>query len=67
MGKFIRLHNTDDNSVIVINKDLIILIDSNVEYNRVVSTIHLDGFEPFNVNESPEKIFTMIENKEENK
>lgn len=61
MGKFIRLHNTEDNSVVVVNKQCIILIDSNVEYDRVVSTIHLDGIEPFNVNESPEKIFKMIE------
>lgn len=61
MGKFIRLHNTDDNSVVVINKDSIILIDSNVERDRVVSTINLDGIEPFNVNETPEKIFMMID------
>ena len=61
MGKFIRLHNTNDNSVIVINKESIILIDSNVENDRVVSTIYIEGLEPLNVNETPEKIFVMLE------
>ena len=65
MAKFIRLHNTEDNSVIIVRSDKIVIIDSNIDYNRLVSTVHVEGMEPFNVNETPEKIFTMLEENKE--
>ena len=62
--KFIRLHNADNNTVVVINVEHICVIDTNEVGGRTVSIIYMDtvsSIQEFNVNETPEKIFTMIE------
>lgn len=61
--KFIRLHNADDNSVVIINIENVAVIDSVTKDKRVVSRVYFtkDGdIDPFDVNETPEKIFEMI-------
>ena len=64
---FIRLHNCNNNSVVIVNASGISCIDTNeTEYDRVVSEIIMDqssNLETFYVNESPEKIYEMIEKK----
>ena len=63
-SKFIRLHNSKNNTVTVLNIDYIVCIDTDEENDRVVSTIYLNeaaNMEAFNVNETPEKIYGMIE------
>lgn len=62
--KFIRLHNAENNTVVIINIEHIVVIDTNEIGNRTVSIVYLDeraGIQEFNINETPEKIFTMIE------
>ena len=62
---FIRLHNASHNSVVIVNINNIVCIDTDEnEYNRIVSEIVLSDasdLENFYVNESPEKIYDMIE------
>ena len=62
---FIRLHNASNNSVVIVNVNNIVCIDTDEnEYNRIVSEIVLSDasdLENFYVNESPEKIYDMIE------
>lgn len=62
--KFLKLHNADDNSVVVIPADKIVcaylLTDSDGTYTEI-------GLEPFEddsvaVNESPEKLYNMLKN-----
>lgn len=64
MSKFIRLHNVENNTVVIINIDVICIIDTD-EYNgRIVSVIYTNSsanMEDFKVNETPEKIYSMIE------
>ena len=67
MGKFIRLHNSENNTVVLINTNIITIVDTD-EYNddgkaRIVSRIYTDNstnIDDFQVNESPEKIFEMM-------
>lgn len=67
MSKFLRLHNAENNTVVIVNVDTIAVIDSDTYNDRVVSTMYLrkdSDLDSFKVNESPEKIFEMInENK----
>jgi len=62
---FIRLHNASNNSVVIVNVNNIVCIDTDeTEYKRIVSEIVLSDasdLESFYVNESPEKIYEMIE------
>ena len=63
MSKFLRLHNAENNTVVIVNVDTIAVIDSDTYNDRVVSTIYLlkdSDLDSFKVNESPEKIFDMI-------
>ena len=63
MSKFLRLHNAESNTVVIVNVDTIAVIDSDTYNERVVSTVYLlkdSDLESFKVNESPEKIFEMI-------
>lgn len=56
MDKFIRLHNSDDNGMIVVNTDVIIAIVAFRENGRSTSKIYLDtccSLAPFIVNETP--------------
>jgi hypothetical protein len=62
--RFIRLHNAENNTVVVINIKHIALIDTDEVNERIVSVIYLENtcdVKEFNVNETPEKIYTMIE------
>lgn len=60
--KFIRLHNAENNSVVVVNVDCIDIVDTDEKNGRLVSTIYTSSdIKEFSVNESPEKIFTMLE------
>lgn len=63
MSKFLRLHNAENNTVVIVNVDTIAVIDSDTYNDRVVSTMYLrkdSDLDSFKVNESPEKIFEMI-------
>lgn len=63
MSKFLRLHNAENNTVVIVNVDTIAVIDSDTYNDRVVSIMYLrkdSDLESFKVNESPEKIFEMI-------
>lgn len=66
MKNFIRLHNTDSNTVVVINTEMITLIDTEeVESGKFCSKIYLKNdaeLNEFTVNETPEKIYEMIMN-----
>lgn len=62
--KFIRLHNAENNTVVILNVDKISIIDTNEINGRTCSVIYMDAssdIQEFNINETPEKIFTMIE------
>ena len=62
--KFIRLHNSENNTVVVININGIMLIDTDEENGKTVSVIYMSNdcdVKEFNVNETPEKIYSMIE------
>lgn len=62
--KFIRLHNAENNTVVVINIEHICVIDTDEVGGRTVSTIYMDtvsSIQDFQVNETPEKIYQMIE------
>lgn len=66
-NNFLRLHITHDNSVVIINKSLIGLIDTCYDNGKNYSEIYLleslaDGVNTIQVNETPEKIFKMLEN-----
>lgn len=67
---FLRLHNAETNSVVIINAEMIGIIDTdtitpkdNPASPRTVSLIFMNkevGVEEFMVNESPERIYDMI-------
>lgn len=63
-NNFIRLHNSNDNSVIIINIDHIVMVDSDTSKEKLTGLVYMDnntGIDEFNVNETPEKIYGMIE------
>lgn len=63
MSKFIRLHNTGNNSVLILNTEHIVLIDTDEVNGKICSVVYLNkesDLDKFNVNESPEKIYDMI-------
>ena len=63
-NKFIRLHNTNDNSVVIVNIDAIRVIDTKIDKGKTTSMIYTDtstNMDEFSVNESPEKIYTMLD------
>lgn len=64
MKQFIKLHNTDDNTLIIINSQNIDLIDTEWvdDRNRYVSHVYTnsENVTDFYVNETPEKIFQML-------
>lgn len=65
-NKFIRLHTSENNNVVIVNIDSISIVDSNNKDNRNCSTIYTDAgtnMEEFTVNESVEKIYSLLENK----
>ena len=61
---FLRLHNTESNSVLIINIDLIAVIDTVTGSNgKVCSKIFMKNeaeLNEFTVNETPEKIYDMM-------
>ena len=61
--KFLKLHSSDDNTVIIVRVDEIILIYTDTADGSKVTTVYLDNesIEAITVNETPEKIYTMIE------
>ncbi len=61
--KFLRLHNASNNSVVVVSLDTIDIIDTDTtDDGRIVSTLYTSSdIKEFSVNETPEKIYTMIE------
>lgn len=61
--KFLRLHNASNNSVVIVSLDAIDIIDTDTAYDgRIVSTLYTNSdIKEFSVNETPEKIYTMIE------
>lgn len=61
--KFLRLHNASNNSVVIVSLDTIDIIDTDTtDDGRIVSTLYTSSdIKEFSVNETPEKIYTMIE------
>lgn len=61
--KFLRLHNASNNSVVIVSLDVIDIIDTDTAPDdRIVSTLYTNSdIKEFSVNETPEKIYTMIE------
>lgn len=61
--KFLRLHNASNNSVVIVSLDVIDIIDTDTTPDgRIVSTLYTNSdIKEFSVNETPEKIYTMIE------
>ena len=63
MNKFIKLHNTGDNSVIIVRIDKITMFDSTTDANgKCLSEIYVDddSISSFSVNENPDKIYEML-------
>ena len=60
---FVKLHSSDDNAVIVINTECISLISQVVDGYKKYTTIYFnnDSVESVTFNESPERIYQMIE------
>ena len=61
--EFVKLHSSDDNAVIVINTECISLISQVVDGYKKYTTIYFnnDSVETVTFNESPERIYQMIE------
>ena len=68
-ARFIRLHNAENNTVVILNVNSITLIDTDEapsvdgKGKRLVSTIYTNSnsdVKEFSVNETPEKIYDMI-------
>ena len=60
---FVKIHSSDDNAVIVINTECISLISQVVDGYKKYTTIYFnnDSVETVTFNESPERIYQMIE------
>lgn len=60
---FVKLHTSDDNAVIVINTECVALICQGVSDNKKYTTMYFnnDSVEAVTINESPERIYQMIE------
>lgn len=60
---FVKLHTSDDNAVIVINTECVALICQGVSDNKKYTTMYFnnDSIEAVTINESPERIYQMIE------
>ena len=60
---FVKLHTSDDNAVIVINTKCVALICQGVSDNKKYTTMYFnnDSIEAVTINESPERIYQMIE------
>lgn len=60
---FVKLHSSDDNAVIVINTECISLISQVVNGYKKYTTVYFnnDSVETVTFNESPERIYQMIE------
>ncbi len=61
-NKIVKLHNKEDNSVILVNFDDVLLVDTVWADNRIFSMVYTqllrdDTIHYFEVNETPEKIF----------
>lgn len=64
MKNFVRLHNSNDNSVVIVNVNDIVCIDSKNNGGRNLAEIYLKNcsdMDSFTTNESPEKIYEMLE------
>lgn len=65
---FLKLHDADDNSIIIVNQTLITLIHISVINNKKNTIIYINNEDINNitVNESPERVYNMIiENSED--
>ena len=60
---FVKLHLSDDNSVIVINTECVALICQGVSDNKKYTTMYLNNYsvKDVTINKSPERIYQMIE------
>ena len=60
---FVKLHTSDDNAVIVINTECVALICQAISDNKKYTTMYFnnDSIEAVTINESPERIYQMIE------
>ena len=59
MKNFIRLHNSDDNGVIIVNTDTIVIVGTKRDGDRTMAKLILKNYaniSPFSVNETPEMI-----------
>lgn len=59
---FLKLHSNDDNSVMIVNTDIISVISQTEENDKYVSTIYFnnEAIESATFNESPERIYRMM-------
>ncbi len=59
---FLKLHSNDDNSVMIVNTDIISVISQTEESGKYVSTIYFnnEAIESATFNESPERIYRMM-------
>lgn len=60
--KFLKLHSSDDNTVIIVRVNEIILIYTDTVDGNKVTNVYFDNetMEPITVNETPEKIYQFI-------
>ena len=61
-NNIIKLHNREDNSVILVNFDDVVIVDTAFQNDKVFSMIYVEVYRDdmdhyFEVNETPEKIF----------
>lgn len=62
-NKILKLHNTDDNSVIIVFSKFIVCIDTIYKDGKNCGKIYISAegkLNPFTVNETAEKIWSMI-------
>lgn len=60
---FVKLHSSDDNAVIVVNTEYVSIICQVVSGNKKYTTMYFNDYsvESVTINESPERIYQMIE------
>lgn len=60
--QFLKLHDADDNSVVILNQELITLCQGTENNGKKQTTIYIksDDISSITVNEAPEKIYLLI-------
>ena len=61
--KFLKLHSSDDNAVMIVNTEIISVISQSEEDGKNVTTMYFnnESIESASFNESPERIYKMME------